>query len=44
MKKLFIDVFYIAAFYEDRPVKNAILSGKYKNFTHYFGFSIGKKF
>ena len=44
MKKLFIDVFYIAAFYKDRTVKNSILSGTYENFSHYFGFSIGKKF
>ena len=44
MKKLFIDVFYISAFYKDRTVKNSILSGTYENFSHYFGFSIGKKF
>ncbi len=44
IKGLIIDFFYIAAFYKDRTVKNAILIGKYENFTHYFGFSIGKKF
>jgi hypothetical protein len=27
-----------------RKVHNSILSGEYDNFTHYAGFSIGKKF
>ena len=43
-KKLILDFFYIAAFYEDRTVKNALLTGKYENFSHYFGVSVGKKF
>jgi long-chain fatty acid transport protein len=44
IKKLVIDFFYNAGFHEDRKVKNDILSGKYENFIHSFGFSIGKKF
>jgi long-chain fatty acid transport protein len=44
VKKLVIDFFYNAGFHEDRNVKNEILSGKYENFIHSFGFSIGKKF
>jgi long-chain fatty acid transport protein len=44
MKSLVLDFFYIADIYEDRTVRNNILSGKYENFTHYFGFSIGKQF
>lgn len=44
MNKIVLDVFYIAAFFEDNEVTNAILSGEYENFTHYIGFSIGKTF
>ena len=44
IKKLVIDFFYNAGFHEDRKVRNDILSGKYENFIHSFGFSIGKKF
>jgi len=44
MKTIFMDFFYMAGFFEDRKVKNNILSGTYENFNHYFGFSIGKKF
>jgi long-chain fatty acid transport protein len=44
MGTLVIDTFYIADIYEDRTVRNNILSGKYENFTHFAGFSIGKKF
>jgi len=44
MKKFIIDFVYIAGFYEDRKVQNSILSGTYENFTHFVGFSIGKKF
>jgi long-chain fatty acid transport protein len=38
------DLFYNAAFYEDRSVNNSIFSGKYENFAHYTGFSVGKRF
>lgn len=41
---LVIDFFYMADIYEDRKVSNNILSGKYENFNHFTGVSIGKKF
>jgi long-chain fatty acid transport protein len=41
MGKMYLDGFYSAGFYEDRKVQNDILSGKYENFAHYVGFSIG---
>lgn len=44
VKKLVIDFFYMAGFYEDRKVRNNILSGIYDNFYHYVGLDIGKKF
>jgi len=43
-KQITLDVFYMADIYEDRKVHNNILSGTYENFTHFAGFSIGKKF
>jgi long-chain fatty acid transport protein len=43
-KNFVFDFFYNASFHEDRKVNNDILSGKYENFIHSFGFSIGKKF
>jgi long-chain fatty acid transport protein len=39
-----VDAFYIAGFFHDRKINNAILSGTYQSFTHYAGFSIGQKF
>lgn len=39
-----LDFFYNAGFQEDRKVNNTILSGKYKNFVHYTGISVGKRF
>jgi long-chain fatty acid transport protein len=44
VKKVVIDFFYMAGFYEDRKVRNNILSGTYDNFYHFVGFDIGKKF
>jgi long-chain fatty acid transport protein len=44
MKNLVLDFFYNAGFHEDRNVRNDILSGKYENFIHSFGFSVGKRF
>jgi long-chain fatty acid transport protein len=44
MDTIVLDFFYMAGFFEDRKVKNTILSGEYENFNHYFGFSVGKKF
>jgi long-chain fatty acid transport protein len=44
MKTVVMDFFYMAGFFEDRKVKNNILSGTYENLNHYFGFSVGKKF
>jgi len=44
VKSLVFDFFYIADIYEDRTVSNNILSGKYENFTHFTGFSVGKQF
>jgi long-chain fatty acid transport protein len=44
MKTMVMDFFYMVGFFEDRKVKNNILSGTYENFNHYFGFSIGKRF
>ena len=44
VKSFVLDLFYIADIYEDRSVRNNILSGEYKNFAHFLGFSIGKKF
>jgi long-chain fatty acid transport protein len=42
--KFILDLVYLAAFYEDRRVNNAILSGKYENFLHYFALSLGRSF
>jgi long-chain fatty acid transport protein len=42
--KWIIDIFYDAAFYEERNVTNNILSGEYENFTHFTGFSVGYSF
>jgi long-chain fatty acid transport protein len=42
--KLIMDFFYMADIYEDRNVRNNILSGKYENLTHLAGFSLGKEF
>jgi long-chain fatty acid transport protein len=44
MDTLVMDFFYMAGFFEDRKVRNNLLSGTYENFNHYFGFSAGKKF
>ena len=41
---MIFDFFYTADFYVNRSVNNDILSGKYENFTHFAGFSIGRKF
>jgi long-subunit fatty acid transport protein len=38
------DVFYNAAFYQDRTVSNEILRGKYQSFCHYSGISLGYRF
>ena len=39
-----VDAFYIAGFFHDRRINNAILSGTYQSFAHYTGLSIGQKF
>jgi len=44
MNKIILDAFYMVAFYEDRKVDNAILSGDYENLYHYMGFSWGYSF
>lgn len=44
MNKTVVDAFYMVAFYEDRKVENATLSGEYENFAHYIGFSWGYRF
>lgn len=38
------DVFYNYSLYEDRKVNNSILSGEYKNNTHFIGLSLGYRF
>ena len=38
------DFFYAAGFFEGRRVDNAILSGYYSNFAHYFGLGMNKSF
>jgi long-subunit fatty acid transport protein len=43
-QKIVLDFFYTAGFYVNRKVTNPLLSGTYKNFTHYAGISIGRKF
>ncbi len=43
-KKYVIDVYYNATLYSDRKVTNPILSGKYENFTHALGISLGYRF
>jgi long-chain fatty acid transport protein len=42
--KWIFDAFYNFDINEDRDVNNDILSGEYKNITHFIGFSIGNKF
>lgn len=44
IRKWEVDAFYIAGFFHDRRINNAILSGTYQSFAHYTGFSIGQKF
>lgn len=44
LKNMTLDFFYMAGFYTDRTVSNNILSGKYGNFVHYAGLSIGQRF
>jgi long-chain fatty acid transport protein len=44
LNSLILDFFYMAGFFEDRNVNNAVFSGTFENFVHYTGFSIGKKF
>lgn len=44
MKKLVIDLFYMAGFSEDRKIRNNILSGTYENFYQFVGFGVGRKF
>lgn len=39
-----VDGFFIAEIYENRKVNNDILSGEYKNTTHFIGLSLGYKF
>jgi long-chain fatty acid transport protein len=39
-----VDAFYIAGFFHDRKINNAILTGTYQSLAHYAGFSIGQKF
>lgn len=39
-----LDFFYMAGFYTDRTVSNSLLSGKYGNFVHYAGLSLGQRF
>jgi long-chain fatty acid transport protein len=42
--KYILDFFYMAGFLEDREVQNPILTGKYENFVHQLGFSLGRSF
>ncbi len=42
--KIVIDFFYMAGFYANRKVGNAILSGSYDNFVHTTGISVGYRF
>ena len=42
--KWIVDSFYCVGIYRDRNVNNDILSGKYENFCHYIGLSVGNKF
>ena len=42
--KYFIDLYYNATYYVDRKVTNPILSGKYENFIHALGISLGYRF
>lgn len=42
--KYWFDAFYMLSLYEDRNVRNSILSGTYENHAHNVGFSIGYKF
>lgn len=39
-----LDAFYMLSLFEDRTVRNTVLSGTYENEAHYVGFSIGYKF
>lgn len=43
-RKYIVDFFYNATLYADRTVTNPILSGKYENFTHALGLSLGYRF
>jgi len=42
--KYWLDAFYMLSLYEDRTVRNSILSGTYENQAHNVGISIGYKF
>ncbi|MBI5641398.1 MAG: outer membrane protein transport protein [Nitrospirae bacterium] len=42
--KLTFDFFYMAGFYQNRTTENAILTGRYENFVHYTGISLGYGF
>ena len=42
--KWIVDAFYTVEIFEDRDVNNDILSGEYKNISHFIGFSVGNKF
>jgi len=42
--KWIVDAFYTIEIFKDRDVNNDILSGEYKNISHFIGFSVGNKF
>jgi long-chain fatty acid transport protein len=42
--RFYLDGYYAATFYKDRDIRNPILSGRYENFNHLFGFSVGYDF
>lgn len=42
--KWIVDGFYTVEIFKDREVNNDILSGEYKNISHFIGFSVGNKF
>ena len=44
MKKMTLDVFYMAEIYKKRTVSNSILSGQYESFGQGVGFSLGYKY
>lgn len=44
VRSVTLDFFYGLGLYEGRRVKNTVLSGRYENLAHYFGFGLGKRF